>query len=84
MQDGQQRQARDPPGGAGQHSWRKALLNTVSGSYGNAQFRFVARPPGQDDPAKTRVAGATFSVMRFQDLDNLTEPHAWLEIAAIG
>jgi hypothetical protein len=65
----------------GQHSWWKALLNTISGSYGSAQFRFVARPPGADDPAQPHVCGATFPVMRFQDLDNLAEPNTWLEIA---
>ena len=65
----------------GQHSWWKALLNTVSGTYGSAQFRFVARSPGADDPTDTHLDGAMFPVMRFQDLDNLTEPNAWLDTA---
>jgi hypothetical protein len=63
----------------GQRSWWKALLNTLSGSNGSAQFRFVARPP-QGSPGP-RVKGATFPVMRFQDLDDQTEPNAWLELA---
>jgi hypothetical protein len=65
----------------GQHSWWKALLNTVSGNYGSALYRFVARTPGADDPAKPHVVGVTFPVLRFQDLDNLTEPNAWIETA---
>jgi deazaflavin-dependent oxidoreductase (nitroreductase family) len=32
----------------GEHSWVKALVNTLSGSYGSAQYRFVARPSGRD------------------------------------
>ena len=65
----------------GQHSWIKSLLNTLTGSYGSAQFRFAARPPGEDSPAVPHMFGATFPMMRFQDLDNLIEPNAWLETA---
>lgn len=65
----------------GQHSWWKALANTLSGSYGSAQFRFVARPPGPDDTADDHVLGATFPVMRLQDLDDLHEPNAWVDTA---
>jgi hypothetical protein len=50
----------------GQHSWWKASFNTLSGSYGSAQLRFVARPPGVDDP-DPHVLGATFPVMRAQE-----------------
>jgi len=66
----------------GQHSLVKALLNTLSGTFGSAQYRFVARRPGTEggDSAGEWV-GATFPVMRFQDLDNLTEPNAWLDLA---
>jgi hypothetical protein len=52
----------------GRHSWWKALFNTLSGSYGSAQLRFVARPPGVDDPDRPHVLGATFPVMRAQQL----------------
>ena len=62
----------------GQHSWVKGVLNTVMGSAGSAQFRFVARPPG-DDRGDNEIAGDTFPVMRFQELDNPREPNAWLE-----
>jgi hypothetical protein len=66
----------------GEHSWVKAALNTLSGSYGSAQYRFVARPPGQRHrPRDHVVTGATFPVMRFQDLDDLHRPNAWIETA---
>ncbi|WP_107765234.1 hypothetical protein [Nocardioides terrigena] len=65
----------------GQHSWWKALANTLSGSCGSAQFRFVARPPGPDDTTDDHVLGATFPVMRLQDLDDLREPNAWVDTA---
>lgn len=66
----------------GEHSWVKALGNTLAGSYGSAQYRFVARPPGEDHVAEQHAAsGATFPVMRLQDLDDLTEPNAWIDIA---
>jgi hypothetical protein len=68
----------------GQHSWVKALLNTVSSSNGSAQFRFVARAPGHDaDGSADRVVGATFPMMRGQDLDNVREPNAWVETARV-
>jgi hypothetical protein len=66
----------------GEHSWGKALLNTLSGSYGSAQFRFVARAPGAHRHAfEDLFVGATFPVMRLQDLDNRMEPNAWLDVA---
>jgi hypothetical protein len=66
----------------GEHSWGKALVNTLSGTYGSAQFRFVARPPGEHHHASEDLfVGATFPVMRLQDLDNQVEPNAWLDIA---
>jgi hypothetical protein len=66
----------------GQHSWLKALFNTLTGSYGSAQFRFVARAPGDHHRATDDTfVGATFPVMRAQDLDDETEPNAWLEVA---
>jgi hypothetical protein len=66
----------------GEHSWVKAAVNTLSGSYGSAQYRFVARPPGQRHHPRDHVAnGATFPVMRFQDLDDLHRPNAWIETA---
>ncbi len=66
----------------GQHSWLKALFNTLTGTYGSAQFRFVARPPGTDHPARDDLfVGATFPVMRLQDLNDRTEPNAWIETA---
>ena len=66
----------------GQHSWAKALANTVSGSYGSAQYRFVARPPGEWHHASDHiVTGATFPVMRFQDLNDIRRTGAWIETA---
>jgi hypothetical protein len=66
----------------GEHSWLKALANTLTGSFGSAQFRFVARPPGRHhDEAGHVVTGATFPVMRLQDLDDLHEPNAWIDDA---
>lgn len=66
----------------GQHSWVLAAFNTLTGTAGSAQYRFVARPP--DDPsgeARPRIVGATFPMMRWQDLNNQTEPNGWSEIA---
>lgn len=66
----------------GQHSWVEALANTIGGSYGSAQYRFVACSPGKEHRASDHVAtGATFPVMRAQDLDDLTRPSAWIETA---
>ena len=66
----------------GQHSWIKALLNTVTGSTGSAQLRFVARPPGEHhDRHEHERLGASFPMLRFQDLNDLTEPNAWLDTA---
>lgn len=66
----------------GEHSWVKALANTLTGSNASAQFRFVARPPGEEHRPSDHVAtGATFPVMRWQDLDNLRRPNAWIETA---
>jgi hypothetical protein len=66
----------------GEHSWGKAMLNTLSGSYGSAQFRFVARGPGEHRHATEDLfVGDTFPVMRLQDLDNQVEPNAWLDVA---
>ena len=66
----------------GEHSWVKALVNTIGGSFGSAQHRFVARPPGPEHRADDHVlTGATFPVMRLQDLDDLIEPNAWIETA---
>ena len=67
----------------GEHSGLKAALNTLAGSSGSAQFRFVARRSGAPDTVGSHVAvGATFPVMRFADLDNEVEqPHTWLETA---
>ena len=66
----------------GQHSWVKALANTLGGSYGSAQYRFVARPAGAPDRADNHVVtGATFPVMRLQDLDDPHSPNAWIETA---
>jgi hypothetical protein len=66
----------------GEHSWGTALLNTLSGSYGSAQYRFVARRPGRHrDASEDLFVGGTFPVMRWQDLEDQTEPNAWLDLA---
>ena len=66
----------------GQHSWWKALLNTLSGTSGSAQYRFVARRADAPDAPDLHVRdGATFPVMRWQDLGDEHTPNAWIEIA---
>jgi hypothetical protein len=65
----------------GQHSWVLALLNTLAGLFGSAQFRFVARAPGVDEPSAHVAVGATFPMIRWQDLNDRTEPHAWIDTA---
>lgn len=66
----------------GEHSWVNALFNTVTGSYGSAQFRFVACTPSATHSSDDdKLVGGTFPVMRLQDLDNLTVPNAWIDIA---
>lgn len=66
----------------GQHSWVRAMADTLSGSYGSAQYRFVARPPAAAHRAADHVVtGATFPVMRLQDLDDLHQPNAWIDTA---
>ncbi len=65
----------------GQHSWLTGLLNVLGGGFGSAQFRFVARPPGLDHGLADHVLGATFPVMRMQDLDDRRHPNAWIEVA---
>jgi hypothetical protein len=66
----------------GQHSWVKTLANTVGGSFGNARYRFAACSPGKEHHARDQVGtGATFPVMRLQDLENLNQPNAWIETA---
>ena len=62
------------------------MLNTLASSHGSAQVRFVARPGGVTTgtghaAANHVVTGVTFPVMRGQDLNDLTEPNAWLDIA---
>lgn len=67
---------------AGERSWPAALASTLTGSCGSAQLRFVARPPGKAGERREEcVFGATFPVMRFQDLDDLHEPNAWIDTA---
>jgi hypothetical protein len=65
----------------GEHSWLKRVVSVIGGGSGSAQFRFVARPAGPDRGGGDHVLGATFPIMRMQDLGNRTEPNAWLEIA---
>lgn len=65
----------------GAHSWVRSLLNTVGGSHGSAQYRFVARPPGPDRGIADHVVGGTFPMMRWQDLENRHHPHGWIELA---
>jgi hypothetical protein len=66
----------------GEHSWLKALFNTLTGASGSAQFRFVARPSGSHHDVRDHVAtGATFPALRFQDMDDLHEPNTWIDIA---
>lgn len=67
---------------AGQHSWVAALANTLAGTNGSAQYRFVARDSSQPDrPSSHVLVGATFPLMRWQDLDNQHEPNGWADLA---
>jgi hypothetical protein len=63
----------------GQHSWFAGLTNLLGAGLGSAQFRFVARPPGADEDSADHVLGATFPVMRMQDLNSRRRPNAWIE-----
>ena len=66
----------------GQHSWWIALLNTMTGTGGSAQYRFVARLAGSSDTRDVHVReGATFPLMRWQDLDNEHQPNGFSDIA---
>ena len=66
----------------GQHSWWKAFLNTLGGTNGSAQYRFVARRAGAPDTRERHVReGATFPLMRWQDLDDEHQPNAFSDIA---
>lgn len=65
----------------GQHSWAASLMNTLTGSHGSAQFRFVATAPGDHDTHEHIASGASFPVMRLQDLDDRAEPNAWIDTA---
>jgi hypothetical protein len=65
----------------GRRSWLMAVMSTLTGSFGTAQYRFVARPPTDDRDEPCTVLGATFPVLRAQALDDLVEPHAWLDVA---
>ncbi len=67
---------------AGARSWWAALANVLAGSNGSAQYRFVARPPSlTQDATSAPVVGATFPVVRAQDLADRSSPNAWIEIA---
>jgi len=58
------------------------MVNTLTGSYGSAQFRFGARLAGLPDvPASHVATGATFPVMRFADLNDQSVPNAWAGLA---
>jgi hypothetical protein len=65
----------------GEHSWVRSLLNTLASPHGSAQYRFVARPPGPDQGIRDHVVGATFPIMRWQDLKDPHHPNAWVELA---
>lgn len=66
----------------GQHSWWKALLNTATGTNGSAQYRFVARRAGTADTPDLHVReGATFPLVRWQDLGDEHQPNAFSDIA---
>lgn len=64
----------------GEHSWWRALVNTVSNPYGSAMFRFAGRVEAAEDDSED-VVGATFPVMRFQSLEDTNEPNAWIDVA---
>jgi hypothetical protein len=64
----------------GRSSRLARALGMLTGSFGTARYRFVARPPAQDHDVVS-VRGAAFLVLRAHDLDDLQEPHAWLDVA---
>lgn len=66
----------------GQHSWLLALANTLGGTHGSAQYRFVARTSGRPDRRSSHVLeGATFPLMRWQDLDDEHLPNGFADLA---
>jgi len=67
---------------AGRRSWLASVANVVAGNNGSAQFRFVARPPTASAHAPgPAVVGATFPVMRWQDLNDRRPPNTWGDLA---
>ena len=66
----------------GQHSWLLALATTLGGTHGSAQYRFVARTSGRPDRRSSHVLeGATFPLMRWQDLDDEHLPNGFADLA---
>ncbi len=65
----------------GQHSWWRALLNTVTGTNGSAQYRFARRAGAADTRDRHVREGATFPLMRWQDLGDEHQPNAFSDIA---
>jgi len=65
----------------GEHSWVRSLFNTLGGTHGSAQYRFVARPPGPDRGVADHVMGATFPMVRWQELKDRKHPNAWIDLA---
>lgn len=61
-----------------QRFWLAALANSLTGYFGSAQHRFVARSA---DDGGVRVLGAAFPLMRWQDPDNEDDPSGSLAIA---
>lgn len=65
----------------GEHSWVRALVSTLGGSHGSGQYRFAARPPGADHGLRDHVLGATFPLLRWQELRDPEHPNGWIELA---
>jgi len=57
--------------------WLAALANSLTGYFGSAQYRFVARSSDDD----VRVLGAPFPLLHFLDPDNEDDPFGALAIA---
>ena len=67
----------------GAHSWVKAWLNTITGSYQRVHFRFAARAAGRPGHAASDcvATSATFLALGSQDLNDLAEPNGGIKLA---
>lgn len=51
--------------------WRAALANSLTGAFGSVRYRFAGRVSSATGDGQD-VVGSEFSMMRFQDLDDVS------------